>query len=80
MKWELKTTSFLAPTILSLKLCKVRRSVCVQQARLTAKRLHPLTVAEQKDVDGCLSKELEARDGCQSMGASQSIPIDFEVN
>jgi hypothetical protein len=35
--------------------------VCVQQARLIAKRLHPLTEAEQKDVDKFLLKELGLR-------------------
>jgi hypothetical protein len=51
----------------------------VRQALLTAKRLHPLTEAEQKDVDEFLAKELESKAYWQSVGASKAIRVDYEL-
>jgi hypothetical protein len=67
----------------SLKIWKAKNlsdEVCIQQARLSAKRLHPLTESEQKDIDEFLRDELKPRAESQpSVGASEAIHVDYEM-
>lgn len=55
-------------------------AVCIDQARRTAKTLHPLTEEQQRDVDEFLKDETKPMSPISPhVGANKSVRVDYET-